>query len=84
VVQIFRWAQPCKCVVAYGDSDCAGDRKSRKSTSGGVISWAGHVLKSWGTTQQTIAMSSGEAELYAITRAETQLTGRAVTFRGRK
>ena len=46
----------------YCDSDWAGCLRTRKSTSGGVLTWGGSVLKSWSTTQSTIALSSGEAE----------------------
>ena len=34
--------------------------------------WVGHLLKSCSSTQQTIALSSGEAELYALAKAATQ------------
>ena len=53
----------------YSDSDWAGDRVSRKSTSGGVISFAGCAIKHWSSTQSTIATSSGEAEYYAMVKA---------------
>ena len=46
-----------------------------KSTSGGAISIGPHVVKTWSSTQQTIALSSGEAELYAITKAAAQTLG---------
>ena len=35
----------------------------------------GHVLKTWSTTQNTIALSSGEAKLYAMTKAAAQVIG---------
>ena len=50
----------------FADSNWAGCLKTRKSTSGGIIALGTHVVKSWSTTQGTIALSSGEAELYAI------------------
>lgn len=37
----------------------------------------GHVLKTWSRTQSTIALSSGEAELYAITKAACHCMGAA-------
>ena len=49
----------------YVDSDWAGCKATRKSTSGGLAVWAGGVVKSWSRTQGTIALSSGEAEFYA-------------------
>lgn len=35
----------------------------------------GNVLKIWSITQNTIALSSGEAELYAMTKVATQVIG---------
>lgn len=34
-----------------------------------------HCLKTWATSQSTIALSSGEAELYAMTKMAVQLKG---------
>ena len=48
------------------DSDWAGCQTTRKSTSGGVLQVLGTALNSWSRTQQTVATSSCEAELYAI------------------
>ena len=62
-------------VNSFSDSDWAGDRKGAKSTSGGVLMWGGHVLKTWSSNQSTIALSSGEAELYAMTKAAAQVMG---------
>ena len=48
------------------DSDWAGDPDTRRSTSGVATYLLGVNLQSHSRTQQTIALSSGEAELYAI------------------
>ena len=53
-------------VHTYVDSDWAGDPVSRRSTSGVATYLLGVNLQSHSRTQQTIALSSGEAELYAI------------------
>ena len=50
------------------DTDYAGCRKTRKSTSGGVILLGQHFIKSWSITQAIIALSSGEAEYYGIVK----------------
>ena len=50
----------------YCDSDWAGCTKTRKSTSGVVIALLGTTLYTCARTQATVALSSGEAELYAI------------------
>lgn len=55
------------CVEEYSDSDWAGDKESRKSTSGfifmlneGPVSWCSK-------RQSTVALSSTEAEYIALT-----------------
>ena len=53
-------------VNAYVDSDWAGCNKTRKSTSGSTVNVLGCNVQSTARTQSTIALSSGEAELYAI------------------
>ena len=53
-------------VVAYVDSDWAGCVQTRKSTSGVSVFFNGCLIASQSRTQQTIATSSGEAELYSI------------------
>ena len=50
------------------DSDHAGCALSRKSTSGTVAMFGGHVLKAHSTLQSTISLSSGESEFYAIVK----------------
>ena len=75
IVQHFPWSGHNAEVSGYADSDWAGDRHTLKSTSGGTIMWGSHCLKSWSTTQSTRALSSGEAELYAMTRLAVQVAG---------
>ena len=43
-----------------------------KSTSGGALKWGGSTLKSWSSTQTAMALSSAEAELYAMSRCVQQ------------
>ena len=49
----------------FSDSDWAGCLKTRKSCTGGLIAVNGGIVKSWSTSQGSVALSSGEAELYA-------------------
>ena len=56
-------------INCFGDSDFAGEVETRKSTSGGVMMMGDHPIKSWSSTQTVIALSTGEAELYAINKA---------------
>ena len=64
-------------IDVYSDSDWAGCRRSRKSTSGGTIMCGSHCLKTWSKTQAVVAKSSGEAELYAVVRGATEALGMA-------
>ena len=59
----YDWQDPITNITSYSDSDWAGDKKTRKSTSGGVITIGSHYIKSWSKSQSVIALSSAEAEL---------------------
>ena len=72
---LYKWCEEHESVTGYADSDWAGDKVEAKSTSGGVLEWGGHVMETWSTIQNTIALSSGEAELYALTKAAAQALG---------
>ena len=57
---------PPETIDGYGDTDYAGCRRTRRSTSGGMVMHGRHILKTWSTTQATVALSSGEAELHGV------------------
>jgi hypothetical protein len=57
---------PVFIMDVFVDSDWAGCPGTRKSTSGGFVVLGKHLIKSWSSTQATRALSSGEAEFYAI------------------
>ena len=63
------------CINGYGDNDFAGEFETRKSTSGGMTCLGDHLVKSWSSTQSVIALSTGEAELYALNKAAAQSMG---------
>ena len=46
-----------------------------KSTNGGVIMRSGQCMGAWSTSQSALALSSGKAELYAMTEVAVQLSG---------
>ena len=50
------------------DTDFAGCKRTRRSTNGGVILLGDHLVKNWATTQTVVAISSGEAEDYDMTK----------------
>ena len=62
-------------VDVFSDSDWAGDKVERKSTSGGVAMIAGGVIKTWSSTQGTLSLSVGEAEYYALIKAAAEGLG---------
>ena len=62
-------------VYAYTDSDLAGDTATRKSVSGVTIFFGGAAVVYKTILQRTIALSSTEAEFYAITE-----TGKLVLY----
>ena len=74
-VWLFSWQAAQQVVDAYGDSNWAGCRKTRKSTSGGAIMLGSHCIKTWSKTQALIAKSSAEAELYGAVRAACEVLG---------
>merc|ERR1712194_633390 len=53
-------------VTCWVDSDWADDADTRRSCSGGVLTLYGVPILTWERTQATPALSSCEAELYAM------------------
>ena len=62
-------------MVVWTDTDFAGCKKGRKSTSAGMMLHGSHLIKSWSTNQATIALSSGEAEYYGMVKGASQAMG---------
>ena len=57
---------PPKFVNVYTDSDWAGQATTCKRKSGGVVLWRNAKFTAWSRTQQTVSLSSAEAELCAL------------------
>ena len=74
-VQMFEWQALPASIDTFTDSDWAGCKSTCRSTSGGIVRWGKHCLKSWSSTQATVALSSAEAELYALTKGAAQSLG---------
>ena len=74
----YPWQHEVKSIVTYTDSDWAGDASTRRSTSGGVLFLGAHLVSHWSRTQQTIALSSGEAELNASLKGACESLGERV------
>ena len=62
-------------ITVFVDSDYAGCIRTRKSTSGGLAKLGEHAIKCWSSTQPIIALSSGEAEYYAIVKGGSNALG---------
>ena len=62
-------------IYALVDSNWADCRLTRKSTSGGALLHGDHVLATWSVTQSVQALSTGEAELYAVLKGTVEALG---------
>ena len=49
--QMFRWSEWNDEITVWTESDLAGCRTTRKSTSGGALQVAGHTVKTWSVNQ---------------------------------
>ena len=75
MVWAFNWRGEENDIETFGDSNWAGCKTTGRSTSGGVATIGGHVLKTWSHTQKTVALSSAEAELTALVKATCEGIG---------
>ena len=69
LVMKYKYQDNSGTLQVYSDTDFAGCLRTRRSTSGGCIMRGSHCIKSWSTTQAIVALSSGEAEYYGLTKA---------------
>ena len=75
VIWKFPWKHGHGGWKVYTDSDWAGDLETRRSTSGGVLMLGEHCMKTWSTTQSSPALSSCEAEYYAVVDGAARALG---------
>jgi hypothetical protein len=75
MIVYYRWQGPQEKARGFSDSDYAGCLKTAKSTSGGVLMIGQHYIKSWSSTQKTVALSTAEAELTALVKCSCELIG---------
>ena len=62
-------------LIVYSDSDWAGCRTTRKSRSRRMILMSGGLIRSWSNRQGSVALSSGQAEYYAVVKASAEALG---------
>jgi hypothetical protein len=75
VVWKYPWQDDMPELFLYTDSDWAGCRRTRKSTSGGLVLLGEHCIKTWSSTQAPIALSSAEAEYYSMVEGAARAVG---------
>ena len=68
----FPWQKTATRVTAFTDSDWAGCVRTARSTSGGIVMIGAHTIKSYSRQQKVVALSSAEAELYAMVAASAE------------
>ena len=66
------WQVEQSYVTTFTDSDWAGCVRTARSTSGGIITIGDHTIKSYSRQQKVVALSSAEAELYAMVAASAE------------
>ena len=71
----YAYQEAPRTITSHSDSDWAGCVRTRRSTSGGTVCYGQHLLKAWSRTQDTIALSSAEAELYAAVKCSAESIG---------
>ena len=74
LVYEYLWQAPADIQV-FADTDYAGCVATRRSTSGGCMMRGTHLIKHWSSTQRTVTLSSGEAELLGIVRGCSEALG---------
>ena len=62
-------------MTTFTDSDWAGCKETRKSSSAGVVMLGEHALKAYTRKRKIIARSSAEAELYAAALGASESKG---------
>ena len=62
-------------ITVMTDSDWAGDKETRKSTSGGCLMAGRTVIGHWSKLQSNVSLSSGEAELNAAVKGISEIIG---------
>jgi len=75
MVTHYKYQNSMDTITVSVDSDWAGCVRTRRSTSGGVLRLGQHVVKTWATTQASVALSSAEAEYVAAVKGSSQALG---------
>ena len=68
----FPWRVSQTMLTTFTDSDWAGCIRTARSTSGGIVTIGDHVIKTYSRQLKVVALSSAEAELYAMVAASAE------------
>ena len=74
-LQWYPFQEDTDTVVLTTDADWATCKESCRSNSGGALQLWDHLIAAWSRVQPRIALSSGEAELYAGMRGISETLG---------
>ena len=74
-VLCYEWQAEGAALTGCSDSDWAGCKRTGKSTSGGLVQIGTHLIKSSSRTQDSITLSSAEAELVALSKLAMEVLG---------
>jgi len=74
-ISLMPWQTLPTCITLLVDSDWAGCKATRKSSSGGCVMMGKHLIGHWSKMQATVALSSGEAELNAAVKGVSEIIG---------
>ena len=72
---LYEWQSQPSELTSFSDTDWAGCRSTRKSTSGGIVLHGKHFIKSWSRQQNLVSLSSAEAEVYGVVKASSESLG---------
>ena len=59
-------SDPPPTLIVYTDADWGGDILTRRSTSGGIMTWGDATVGAWSKLQPVVLLSTAEAEYYSI------------------
>ena len=72
---MFEYGHLAEELTVFTDSDWAGCKETRKSSSTSVMMLGAHTLKAYTRKQKVIAKSSAEAELHAAALGASEAKG---------
>ena len=82
VAHLYRWQGLPTTFTVFVDSNWAGCPKTKRSTTGAAVGSGDCRIRSLSNTQSNIALSSAEAELYAMVHGASEGLGAQAMARG--